>query len=241
MGIFDIVLVLSVFAFLSNASTLPTVVTEDSVVINVTKREVVFTPTPVPSTSSVKPLRKTTIPIVTTQKTDISQMEKHAIKLGSTVTLVAKKPRVTTPVDMITSKIADVTITSMKGTEPSKVVTDVTKAGIEVTTSIKEKSTKPDETTVSQVNGSTTIFSSATSSTTESNPAEHGYPARTPTRLDERLQALDCDIPLLPAESRLWRGNETHELMLPITVRIIIFVPIILFYYSYYVGFIERT
>lgn len=218
MGIFDVVLVLSVFAFLSNASTLPTVVTEDSVVLNVTKREVIFTPTPVPSTSSVKPSRQTTIPIVTTQNTNVSLMEKHAMKLGSTVTLAVKKPRVTTPVDMITSKIADVTITAINSTEPSKVVTDVTKAAIEVTTSVKEKSTKPDESTISQTNGPTTILNSATSSTTESNPAEHGYPARTPTRLDERLQALDCDIPLLPAESRLWRGNETHELMLPITV-----------------------
>lgn len=217
MGIFDIVLVLSVFAFLSNASTLPTVVTEDSVVLNVTKREDAFTPTPVPSMSSVKPLRKTTIPIVTTQKTNISPIETHAIKLGSTVTLVAKKPRVTTPVDTITSKIADVTITAMKSTEPSKVVTEVTKAAVEVTTSVKWF-TKQGETTVSQANGSTTVINSAASSTTESNPAEHGYPARTPTRLDERLQALDCDIPLLPAESRLWRGNETHELMLPITV-----------------------
>lgn len=52
---------------------------------------------------------------------------------------------------------------------------------------------------------------------------ERSYPARTPSRLDERLEALDCDIPLLPAESRLWRGNETHELMLPITVSSIIY------------------
>jgi hypothetical protein len=32
------------------------------------------------------------------------------------------------------------------------------------------------------------------------------------------LESLSCDIPPLPTESRLWRGNETHELMLPITV-----------------------
>ncbi|KAI5640559.1 EGF-like domain-containing protein [Phthorimaea operculella] len=29
--------------------------------------------------------------------------------------------------------------------------------------------------------------------------------------------AVDCELPLLPNESRLWRGNETHELNLPVT------------------------
>jgi hypothetical protein len=41
---------------------------------------------------------------------------------------------------------------------------------------------------------------------------------RIPSRLEEKLESLSCDIPPLPTESRLWRGNETHELMLPITV-----------------------
>jgi len=41
---------------------------------------------------------------------------------------------------------------------------------------------------------------------------------RIPSRLEEKLQSLSCDIPPLPTESRLWRGNETHEVMLPITV-----------------------
>lgn len=39
-----------------------------------------------------------------------------------------------------------------------------------------------------------------------------------PARLQERLGAIDCDLPVLPNESRLWRGNETHELNLPVTV-----------------------
>lgn len=39
-----------------------------------------------------------------------------------------------------------------------------------------------------------------------------------PVRLQERLAAIDCDLPVLPRESRLWRGNETHELNLPVTV-----------------------
>ncbi|XP_046991885.1 delta and Notch-like epidermal growth factor-related receptor [Schistocerca americana] len=43
-------------------------------------------------------------------------------------------------------------------------------------------------------------------------------PHRIPSRLEEKLESLSCDIPPLPSESRLWRGNETHELLLPIIV-----------------------
>ncbi|XP_022822085.1 delta and Notch-like epidermal growth factor-related receptor [Spodoptera litura] len=42
--------------------------------------------------------------------------------------------------------------------------------------------------------------------------------AHSPARLQERLGAIDCDLPVLPRESRLWRGNETHELNLPVTM-----------------------
>ncbi|CAH1377628.1 unnamed protein product [Tenebrio molitor] len=38
------------------------------------------------------------------------------------------------------------------------------------------------------------------------------------TSLEEKLEALACDLPLLPTEYRIWKGNETHELLLPITV-----------------------
>lgn len=48
-----------------------------------------------------------------------------------------------------------------------------------------------------------------------------GAAAHSPARLEERLGAIDCDLPVLPRESRLWRGNETHELNLPVTVSII--------------------
>ncbi|KAJ8736374.1 hypothetical protein PYW08_007030 [Mythimna loreyi] len=41
--------------------------------------------------------------------------------------------------------------------------------------------------------------------------------AHSPARLQERLAAVDCELPVLPRESRLWRGNETHELNLPVT------------------------
>ncbi|CAH2050388.1 unnamed protein product, partial [Iphiclides podalirius] len=41
--------------------------------------------------------------------------------------------------------------------------------------------------------------------------------AHSPPRFQDHLAAIDCDLPLLPRESRLWRGNETHELNLPVT------------------------
>lgn len=40
----------------------------------------------------------------------------------------------------------------------------------------------------------------------------------TSARPQERPGRIGCDLPLLPRESRLWRGNETHELHLPLTV-----------------------
>lgn len=45
-----------------------------------------------------------------------------------------------------------------------------------------------------------------------------GGTPHSPAKLQERLAAIDCDLPVLPRESRLWRGNETHEINLPVTV-----------------------
>ncbi|XP_021942797.1 delta and Notch-like epidermal growth factor-related receptor isoform X2 [Zootermopsis nevadensis] len=56
-----------------------------------------------------------------------------------------------------------------------------------------------------------------TTMTTKHQPQPSAH--RIPSRLEEKLESLSCDIPPLPTESRLWRGNETHELMLPITVQ----------------------
>lgn len=40
------------------------------------------------------------------------------------------------------------------------------------------------------------------------------------TRLQEKINSLECDIQNLPQDAHLWRGNETHELLLPITVSV---------------------
>ncbi|KAH8289895.1 hypothetical protein KR018_000584 [Drosophila ironensis] len=36
------------------------------------------------------------------------------------------------------------------------------------------------------------------------------------SRLQEKINSLECEIPPVPQDSHLWRGNETHELLLPI-------------------------
>lgn len=36
--------------------------------------------------------------------------------------------------------------------------------------------------------------------------------------LQEKINSLECNIQILPQNSHLWRGNETHELLLPIMV-----------------------
>lgn len=38
------------------------------------------------------------------------------------------------------------------------------------------------------------------------------------SRLQEKVNSLDCDLQNLSADMTVWRGNETHELNLPITV-----------------------
>lgn len=73
------------------------------------------------------------------------------------------------------------------------------------------------EAPISDDDVSTVIMTSTTPSvatTTTRPPTAH----RIPTRLEEKLESLSCEIPQLPTESRLWRGNQTHELLLPITV-----------------------
>ncbi|XP_064535316.1 uncharacterized protein wry isoform X2 [Drosophila montana] len=40
-------------------------------------------------------------------------------------------------------------------------------------------------------------------------------PPRILSRLQEKINSLECDIQNVPQDSHLWRGNETHELLLP--------------------------
>ncbi|XP_028156074.1 delta and Notch-like epidermal growth factor-related receptor isoform X2 [Ostrinia furnacalis] len=61
------------------------------------------------------------------------------------------------------------------------------------------------------------VVKSARKQKLNSSSSALGTAAHSPARLQERLGAVDCDLPVLPRESRLWRGNETHELNLPVT------------------------
>lgn len=41
---------------------------------------------------------------------------------------------------------------------------------------------------------------------------------RIPTAVEEKLEALSCDVPPLPSQSVLWNGNQTRDLKLPVMV-----------------------
>lgn len=42
-----------------------------------------------------------------------------------------------------------------------------------------------------------------------------------PSAFDEKAESLGCNLPSLPNDCRIWKGNETHELLLPILVSLI--------------------
>lgn len=68
----------------------------------------------------------------------------------------------------------------------------------------------------------TTTTSVIAASTTQQQQQQQrpftAHPPRIVSRLEEKLNQLDCDIQNLSADSTVWRGNETHELNLPSTV-----------------------
>lgn len=105
------------------------------------------------------------------------------------------------------------TVTSTTATSTTKRSFRTTKAydATESSTTIERHSTKVHASTKGTVNSARRQKSNISSSVVA---------AHTPARLQERFGAIDCDLPVLPRESRLWRGNETHELNLPLTVSI---------------------
>ncbi|XP_077294569.1 delta and Notch-like EGF repeat containing weary [Arctopsyche grandis] len=163
-----------------------------------------FTTPIVVSEATSRVTRRSEESTVTTLKPTSTSTSKMPLTSNAILTTLTSANRLTTGPDLtITSTIAS-TSTVMSSTErriTTKSVDVTSPTTVAKTTSPKQTSATVEVTTV-PVNA----------------PPERIYPARTPSRLDERLEALDCDIPLLPAESRLWRGNETHELMLPITI-----------------------
>lgn len=64
---------------------------------------------------------------------------------------------------------------------------------------------------------STSVSAASTTQQQQQRPFT-AHPPRIVSRLEEKLNQLDCDIQNLSADSTVWRGNETHELNLPSTV-----------------------
>ncbi|XP_039949335.1 uncharacterized protein LOC120767389 [Bactrocera tryoni] len=59
----------------------------------------------------------------------------------------------------------------------------------------------------------TTITTTANLSKSSSKPIVR---PRILSRLQEKINSLECEIQNVPSDAHLWRGNETHELLLPI-------------------------
>ncbi|KAI8042398.1 hypothetical protein M5D96_003711 [Drosophila gunungcola] len=86
----------------------------------------------------------------------------------------------------------------------------------------------PSSTSTSTTTTATLLASARTRTRTRTHPPS--YPPANPTkaaskpiarprilsRLQEKINSLECEIPPVPQDSHLWRGNETHELLLPI-------------------------
>lgn len=71
-----------------------------------------------------------------------------------------------------------------------------------------------------------------TTTVTSTTPQQRPFTThpRVISRLEEKLNQLDCDIQNLSADSQVWRGNETHELNLPVKVSVFSILYLLRFY-----------
>ncbi|XP_049315641.1 uncharacterized protein LOC105231141 [Bactrocera dorsalis] len=74
-------------------------------------------------------------------------------------------------------------------------------------------STMVSATRTSAAASTTTITTTANLSKSSSKPIVR---PRILSRLQEKINSLECEIQNVPSDAHLWRGNETHELLLPI-------------------------
>ncbi|XP_063548637.1 delta and Notch-like epidermal growth factor-related receptor isoform X1 [Cydia strobilella] len=111
------------------------------------------------------------------------------------------------------------TNTTLKPLEPAEASTTASP-----TTKAKRKTTKANSALRATTSYSTTQVYESTKAVVKSarkpklNTGSSVGGVHSADRLQERLGAIDCDLPVLPRESRLWRGNETHELNLPVKI-----------------------
>ncbi|BFF95981.1 uncharacterized protein DMAD_13274 [Drosophila madeirensis] len=97
-----------------------------------------------------------------------------------------------------------------------------------VSSPVKVAATEPSPPASLPPSSSTTTMATpapmmATSRTRLQRPANPAKAASKPiarprilSRLQEKINSLECEIQNVPQDSHLWRGNETHELLLPI-------------------------
>lgn len=58
----------------------------------------------------------------------------------------------------------------------------------------------------------TTLTSSTIAPTIKSRPIKE------PAEIEEKFKSLDCSVPMMSAEVKIWKNNQTRELLLPTKV-----------------------
>lgn len=104
-----------------------------------------------------------------------------------------------------------------KSSPPSLTSTSL-KTTVRSSNPIREKLLDINKVPIETSRQATTLLQPAVETSTASTIIVQTSHPRILTRLEEKLNTLDCDIQNLSADSTIWRGNETHELNLPITV-----------------------
>lgn len=189
------------------------------------------------STSTTKPI-PTTIetPTVTTTTTVASSTSSSlpTSTLPSTTTTTRNKEMTTRTV--ITPKSTVATTTTSEKLAPT--IAAVTKLA---TTEGDYLSTTTSSSPSSSLSSSTMVSPLPPTSSSAPPAASPSFQSLRPitrprvlTRLEEKMNSLECEIQSVPQESHVWRGNETHELMLPIMVSGFIF----LFSCAFVAGFV---
>lgn len=91
--------------------------------------------------------------------------------------------------------------------------------------SVDKSTASPSSTTSTSTSTTTTMATLLATARTRPSAANPTKTASKPiarprilSRLQEKINSLECEIPNVPQDSHLWRGNETHELLLPIVV-----------------------
>ncbi|KAM8715679.1 hypothetical protein ACLKA7_002689 [Drosophila subpalustris] len=90
---------------------------------------------------------------------------------------------------------------------------EVVAAKVKVTTTTSQTTSSPSSTSTST---STSIPSSRHQTNLAKSASKPIARPRILSRLQEKINSLECEIQNVPQDSHLWRGNETHELLLPI-------------------------